>query len=74
MLSEHQIKNSDYLIGCSKKEIIRLLGDGFNFYHNEVWTYELYKTWWGKKTILVVFFQNDTVYKKSIIKKYGKGY
>lgn len=72
MLTLHQINDSDFLVGCSKKDVIRELGDGFNFYHDTVWTYELYRTWWGRRTILVLLFQEDIVFKKSIIKKYGK--
>lgn len=72
MLTLSQINDSNFLVGFSKKDVIRELGDGFNFYHDTVWTYELHRTWWGKKTILVLVFQNDVVHKKSIIKKYGK--
>ncbi|RKT01689.1 hypothetical protein [Chryseobacterium defluvii] len=72
MLTLRQINDPNFLVGFSRKDVIRELGDGFNFYHDKVWTYELARTWWGKKTILVLFFQNDVVCKKSIIKKFGK--
>nr|WP_315034696.1 hypothetical protein [uncultured Chryseobacterium sp.] len=49
------------IIGKNKKDILTQLGDGFNFYPDSIWTYEIKKTWWGKKTILAIEFENNKV-------------
>ncbi|AQX07012.1 hypothetical protein BAX97_16070 [Elizabethkingia meningoseptica] len=51
----------EYLLGKSKCEVIMELGDGFNFYPDNVWMYDLKKTWWGRKTVLSILFENNTV-------------
>ncbi|WP_034706559.1 hypothetical protein [Chryseobacterium luteum] len=67
------IKNKlQYLAGKSKEEILAEMGQDFNYYPAEVWTYILHINWLGRKTVLYLFFENDTA-KEFIIKKhYGK--
>jgi hypothetical protein len=50
-----------YLIGKTKQEVISILGQEFNFYPADHWSYELYTTWWGKQAILYLDFQKDLV-------------
>ncbi|NMR34570.1 hypothetical protein HIO71_10165 [Chryseobacterium aquaticum] len=50
-----------YLLGKSKPEIVSILGEEFNFYPASQWNYVIYKTWWGKKTLLYLDFYNDLV-------------
>ncbi|MDO3423956.1 hypothetical protein QWT87_03570 [Chryseobacterium sp. APV1] len=50
-----------YLIGKTKQEVISILGQEFNFYPSDHWSYELYTTWWGKQATLYLDFQNDRV-------------
>ncbi|SFB69710.1 hypothetical protein SAMN05421876_101163 [Kaistella jeonii] len=66
--SIHQIS----LIGKTKEEIIEELGDGFNFYPDNLWDYELGKNWWGTKKVLFLLFEDKKVKKKTIRKVYGK--
>ncbi|KIA90796.1 hypothetical protein OA86_01795 [Kaistella jeonii] len=68
MNSIHQIS----LIGKTKEEIIEELGDGFNFYPDNLWDYELGKNWWGTKKVLFLLFEDKKVKKKTIRKVYGK--
>ena len=60
------------LLGKTKKEVLAILGDGFNFYPDNVWTYELGKNWLGKKSVLVVSFKDDILKSKVIKTTYRK--
>ncbi|ASK32321.1 hypothetical protein CEY12_20520 [Chryseobacterium sp. T16E-39] len=64
---------SEYLnlIGVSKKSLIEKLDDGCNFYPNTTWTYLLHKNVLGRKTFLVITFENEIVSRVNIIKTYG---
>lgn len=61
-----------YLLGKNKPEIISILGEEFNFYPANQWSYVVCKTWWGKKTILYLDFYNDLVVDVKIEKKIFK--
>lgn len=60
-----------YLIGITRKDLIDKLGDGCNFYLNTIWTYLLHKNFLGRKTFLVITFENEIVSHVNIIKTYG---
>lgn len=67
-------KDFKFLIGMKKKEVLIGLGDHFNFFQSDVWTYEIGKrNWLGIKTILFIFFENEKVInvkiKKSLFQK-----
>lgn len=64
--------NESELTGMTKRQIIEIWGDGFNFYPENIWSYILSKTWYGKKTVLFIKFENDVVSKTIIKKMYGK--
>jgi len=52
----------NYLIGKTRHEVKAEMGDGFNFFKHNVWTYQVGKTWLGKKIILsVLFIENEVV-------------
>ncbi|HFK5504950.1 hypothetical protein [Elizabethkingia anophelis] len=54
----------------SKLEIFNILGEGGNFYSEDLWIYDLKKSLLGiKETILFLEFENDLV-KKSNIKNF----
>lgn len=49
------------VIGKTRKDILIQLGDGCNFFPDNRWTYEIRKKWWGKRTVLVIEFENNKV-------------
>lgn len=58
----------DALLNKSKKEIINELGDGFNFYPDQVWYYALSRNWWGRRKILFVEFDEKGMVCKQYVK------
>lgn len=58
--------------GMSKQEIIKELGDSFNFFPDDILYYELSKNWFGLKKVLCIVFENDRVLFQCIKKTYGK--
>jgi hypothetical protein len=61
-----------YLVGKDKNQIIHELGQQFNYYQSEVWSYILKIEWFYKKTVLVILFQNDIVFEIKVKNCYGK--
>ncbi|MCD9855162.1 hypothetical protein LUD75_10610 [Epilithonimonas sp. JDS] len=59
----HQYKKQKYeeLTGKSREEVKSELGEGFNFYHNEIWTYNLRKDWLGRWIYLHLHFKDNKV-------------
>lgn len=53
----------------TKRDIIETLGEGFNYYPDDVWIYEV-KTWWGKKTVLLVCFNKEHIVEETHTKSY----
>ncbi|RXM41205.1 hypothetical protein BOQ62_01295 [Chryseobacterium sp. CH21] len=47
------------LIDEKRHEIIAEMGDGFNFFNHDIWTYKVGKTWLGKRIILSVVFSDN---------------
>ncbi len=74
MTPDKRLYEKDFLLGFSKKEVAEELGHGFNFFPDDIWYYEIKKTWWGMKTVLFLIFRNGKLQHKSIKKVYGKIY
>ena len=58
------------LVGKSKNEVIQELGEGFNCYPDNYWFYDMKKSWWGKKTALLLIFGKDGRVKTMNLKTY----
>lgn len=63
-------ENFTHLLGKTRKEIKLSLGDGFNYYQDDNWTYLLKRNWFWKGTYLHIYFENDIVVKVDIIKTF----
>jgi len=61
-----------YLLDLSKKRVIELLGQEFNFYPADTWTYVLEIKRFYRKTVMIIFFENEKVSTIKIKKMYGK--
>lgn len=61
-----------HLIGKSKIDILNELGDECNFYQSSIWTYIIKKEWFGRKKVLVISFDENTVSHVKIVTTYGK--
>lgn len=61
-----------YLIGKNKSEIKELIGDSFNFFPMDTWSYFIKRTWFGKKKILIILFDGETAVKIFFKWTYGK--
>ncbi|MEW7223621.1 hypothetical protein, partial [Elizabethkingia anophelis] len=56
--------NYDWLINKSKYEVFSIYGDGENFYSEDLWIYDLRKSFFGiKETVIFIEFENDLVKK-----------
>ncbi|MGE8555493.1 MAG: hypothetical protein ACN6OB_16360 [Chryseobacterium jejuense] len=61
------------LIGLTKKEVVARLGNGFNFYPDNQWSYILKRYWYGRKEVLYIDFDTaGIVIRQYIESKYGK--
>lgn len=60
---EQENFNSKELLGKSKSEIVKLIGQEFNYYHYDEWTFFTEKVvWWGrKKQKITLLFKNNMV-------------
>ncbi|HAY3544963.1 hypothetical protein HZQ28_17465 [Elizabethkingia anophelis] len=58
------------LIGMTKKQVVETLGEGYNYYPDDLWIYEICKTWWGKKSVLLLNFNKENILEKTDIKNY----
>lgn len=67
-MMKHEKDYSD-LKGKTKEEILKDLGEEFNFYPNDLWTYSLKKDWLGRWIFLYLYFKDDKVYQVSIGRK-----
>lgn len=61
-----------YLIGKTRHQVKKEFGDGFNYFENEIWTYELAKSWFGRKTILSITFKEQKASVLHIYKTFGR--
>lgn len=60
------MKASDFssfytLMGCTKKEVIAIMGNRQDVFEEDHWVYLLEKTWYGKRRFLVLEFYQNTV-------------
>ncbi|WP_407517831.1 hypothetical protein [Elizabethkingia anophelis] len=58
------------LLGMTKRQVIETLGEGFNYYPDDLWIYEISKTWWGKKTVLLLSFDQEDILEETDTKSY----
>ncbi|MEI7488460.1 MAG: hypothetical protein WCJ72_13835 [Chryseobacterium sp.] len=69
-------ENFNHLMGKSRHEIMQELGNGFNYFNSEIWTYEVVKTWFGRKIILSLTFKADfkdeKVSELNLTKRFGR--
>ncbi|SEW26451.1 hypothetical protein SAMN05421841_1915 [Chryseobacterium wanjuense] len=61
-----------HLMGRDKKQIVYEMGQEFNFYPNNIWTYIIDNGWFGRKTMLLLFFKSEKVYEIKVKNFYGK--
>ncbi|UKB85809.1 hypothetical protein LF887_09365 [Chryseobacterium sp. MEBOG06] len=68
------MKEEDFthLMGKTRQEVKKELGDGFNFFTDETWTYELSRTWLGRNTILSLDFKDDQVSRIHLYKTFNR--
>lgn len=66
------VRQYQYLLNKDKKQVIKELGEEFNFYPADIWSYRLKKSWFGRKTILLLYFSSNRVCKVEIKKCYGQ--
>lgn len=66
--------NNDFqhLIDKDKAHVLAELGQEFNFYPSELWTYILHTNYFGRKTVLLLYFEYEIVERIKIKKYYGK--
>jgi hypothetical protein len=62
----------DYLLNQDKVQILQLLGQEFNFYPSNIWTYVLKTRSFWRRTVMFIFFENEKVFKIEIKVIYGK--
>ncbi|WP_053073309.1 hypothetical protein [Chryseobacterium sp. FH2] len=65
-------ENFNHLIGKTRREIKNELGDEFNYFKNPIWTYELGRTWLGKKIILSLTFKDGKVNEVLVFKTFRR--
>ncbi|ASW76390.1 hypothetical protein IQ37_17875 [Chryseobacterium piperi] len=62
----------NHLLGKTRHEITQEIGDGFNYFKSDIWTYELGRTWIGKRIILSIKFKDKKASEISISKSFRK--
>ncbi|WP_415327032.1 hypothetical protein [Chryseobacterium sp. MMS23-Vi53] len=68
-------ENYNHLMGKTRREIMREVGDSFNnfnYFKSKTWTYEIGKTWIGKKIILSLTFTDEKVSEIILLKSFRK--
>jgi len=58
------------LVGKTKNEVIQELGEGFNYYPDNYWFYDMKRSCWGRKTAILLIFGKDGRVKTMSIKTY----
>lgn len=62
-----------YLLGKTKGQIMEEMEQEFNFYPSDIWTYTIATNWFGRKKILIIFFNDEDLVVNVLIKNtYGK--
>nr|WP_315027694.1 hypothetical protein [uncultured Chryseobacterium sp.] len=62
----------NHLIGKTRHEVKQELGDGFNFFTDDTWTYPIGRTWIGKKIILSIGFKDGKVNTIDLYKTFSR--
>ncbi|MEY8758910.1 hypothetical protein [Chryseobacterium tongliaoense] len=65
-------ENFSHLLGKDRMVIKDEIGDGFNYFINDIWTYELGKTWIGRRIILSIIFKNGIASEINVFKSFRK--
>lgn len=64
------MKNYDHLLGKTKAIILQEMGNQYNHYPMDTWTYRIKTNWIGRKKILMLYFENNIVVRTSILNKW----
>lgn len=65
-------KEYHYLLEKSKVQIIEELGQEFNLYQSDIWSYLLGIGWFGRRKILMMEFKQNKVIKIKVKNVYSK--
>jgi len=65
-------ENFTHLVGKSRNQIKQEIGDGFNYFNNDIWTYELEKTWFGRRTIFAITFKDGKAFEIDLFKSFNR--
>ncbi|NML72192.1 hypothetical protein HHL23_20725 [Chryseobacterium sp. RP-3-3] len=68
----NKVYEYNYDIGKSMQQIMAEIGNQFNDYHSNIWNCHIKTNFLGKKTVLILFFEDEKVYKIRVRKTYGK--
>lgn len=68
------MKKEDFshLLGKTRNEIKKEMGDGFNYFNNQIWTYEVGTAWWRRKIVLSLIFKEENVSEIKLDKVFGR--
>ncbi|WP_034669564.1 hypothetical protein [Chryseobacterium populi] len=65
-------ENFSHLLGKNRILVKHEMGDGFNYFIDDTWTYELGKTWTGRRIILSITFKNGIATEINVFKSFKK--
>ena len=66
------MENKKHLIGKTKREILLELGEGYNFFPDNKWSYFQRKDIWYRNVFLMLIFKDNITLDSKIIKTYKK--
>lgn len=67
-MKKRSAKSPIPLVGLTKREVLEILGDEFNYYPSKQWEYYVKRKWWQRKsTLYIVFDEEDKVITQFII-------
>lgn len=66
------MENKKHLIGKTKREILVELGEGYNFFPDNKWSYFQRKDIWYRNVFLMLIFKDNITTDIKIIKTYKK--
>lgn len=78
IVSNTKDKNMDieseyhYLLTKTKQQIIAGMGNEFDYHSTDIWIYLLKTNWWGKKTYILIYFDDNKVKNIKIKKTFKK--
>lgn len=65
-------ENFSHLLGKTRNEIKKEMGDGFNYFNNRTWTYEVGTAWLRRKIVLSLIFEDENVAEIKLDKIFGR--